>query len=73
MIQAVSSNSITKEISRGLGSVLSPLYKPIVGARRAGSRGVVAGLGEGINDLASYLSEESWSLGMFAMRRVGFD
>jgi len=31
-----------------------------MGARRAGSRGVIIGFGEGLSDLASYLSQESY-------------
>lgn len=62
---------MTKEISRGLGNVLSPFYKPIIGAKRAGTIGVVKGLGEGVNDLASYLSGESWNVTLSVAKRVG--
>jgi hypothetical protein len=38
------------------------------GARRAGSRGGVIGLGKGISDLAGFLADESWGLSLYVLK-----
>lgn len=68
--QLFQKNVFTKEISRYVMSVTSPLYKPILGATRAGAAGALSGFGEGIQDLAGFLSQESWGLSIYLLKRL---
>lgn len=50
------------------GSVLSPVYKPLLSAYQFGLNGFLTGLSEGFGDLYQLVAESSYDMGVFLVK-----
>ena len=59
-----------KRVTSFGGYLLSPIIKPLYRGYYFGINGVLDGLGEGVGDLYQYMSESSYHLGVFLVKKL---
>lgn len=59
-----------KRVTSFGGFLLSPIIKPLYRGYYLGLNGFLLGFGEGVGDLYSYMSDNSYHLGVFLVKKL---